>query len=60
MTNRSRGCDLTALKGVAGAAEFAKSTKLSNLFKKFKEIKIIDTSASGLFENKTEDLRNYL
>ena len=60
MTNRSGACDLTAIDGVKMAGVLKLSTKLSNIFKKYKSVIITDTSASGLFEKSTDDLRSLL
>lgn len=59
-TGRSIGCNLTSIKSIANAAMFTMSFSLSALSKKYKDIRIIDTSASGLFEKSTDNLLNLL
>lgn len=55
-TGRASSCDLTSIKGVANAAAFRLNALLSNLAKNTSDIRIIDASASGLYEKKSFNL----
>ena len=52
--------DLTAIKGVKKAGEQRLSTNISNWKKSYKSVKILDQSASGLFESKSQNLLDLL
>jgi len=54
------GTDLTYIGGVGRAGNIAMSSTLSNWTKNYKEIYIIDQSASGLFEKKSCNLLDLL
>ena len=57
----SAGCDLTAIGGVKHAAATGSfSANVSNWTKNYKEVCIIDTTASGLWEKKSENLLDLL
>ena len=59
-TCRTGGCDLTAIGGVAKAAVGTLSSKLSNVSKTYSDFKIVDISASGLYEKKSQNLLELL
>ena len=50
----SGGCDLRPVGGVGKAAVVSISSSLSNWKKKYTDVRIIDQSASGLFEKRSE------
>ena len=52
--------DLTAIGGVASAGVATLSSSLSNWKKNYTEVRIIDQSASGLFETVSENLLDLL
>lgn len=53
-------CDLSPIGGVTKDAKKLISNKVSNWRKNYKDIRIIDTSASGLWEKKSENLLEIL
>lgn len=55
------GCDLTAIGGTGKAAATVNfSSTVSNWSNKYKEVRIIDSSASGLWEIKSQNLLDLL
>lgn len=57
----SRGCDLSAVGGTSrSAATESLSTKISNWKKDYKDVRIIDSSASGLWEKRSCNLLDLL
>ena len=57
----SSGCDFTAVGGAARAAATVNfSASVSNWKKNYKDIRIIDASASGLWEKRSENLLDIL
>ncbi len=56
----NNGCDLSAIGGVSKAAVLTLSSILSNWNKNYKDIRILDMSASGLYQSKTENLLEML
>lgn len=55
------GCDLTAIGGTARAAATVNfSSTISNWSNKYKAVHIIDTSSSGLWETKSQNLLDLL
>ena len=57
----SSGCDLTAIGGGKKAASTVSfSATISNWKKNYKDVRIIDSSASGLWEKKSENLLELL
>ena len=59
-TGRSGTCDLSLLGGSSKAAAYVMSASLENLSKNFKDIRIMETSASGLYASKSKNLLEYL
>jgi CRISPR-associated endonuclease Csn1 len=59
-TGRTQGCDLSSIGGAAHAAAMPMAAKFSGYKGKYKTIRIINVSASGLFESKTKNLLEYL
>lgn len=60
MTGRASGCDLKLIGGAGAAAEYTYSSKLSNWKKQYKDVRIIDISASGLYESRSQNLLELL
>ena len=54
------GCDLTAIKKSKASGVKVQSVKMSNLAKNYKSLCIIDMSASGLYESRSENLLKLL
>ena len=59
-TCKAGGCDLLSIGGVAKAGAIRPSTNLSNWKKRYTCVHIIDTSATGIFEKRSENLLNLL
>ena len=59
-TGRTTGCDLTSIGGVKGAAILTGSTKLSNWKKSYKDVRIVDSSATGLHRKISHNLLELL
>ena len=57
---RANKADLTAIGGVASAGSATLSYSLSNWKKNYTDVRIIDQSASGLFEKSSENLLDLL
>ena len=57
---RAIKADLTAIGGVASAGVAMLSSTLSNWKKNYTDVRIIDQSASGLFEKVSENLLDLL
>lgn len=55
-SGRAGTCDLSLLGGKKAAGAYIFSTKVSAWKKKFHAVHIIDTSASGIFEKKSQNL----
>lgn len=56
MNGKANTCDLTATGGVGKAGNTLLSSSLSNWAKRYSKVRIIDQSASGLFEHSSENL----
>lgn len=56
----SRGVDLAAVGGTGRSGSTTLSSSLSNWAKKYKDVRVIDSSASGLFETRSENLLSWL
>lgn len=50
----SGGCDLTAIGGVKNAAVTTISTNISNWKKNYKDVRLIDSSVTGLWEKQSD------
>jgi CRISPR-associated endonuclease Csn1 len=59
-TGRASGCNLVAIGGASTAARLRKTVKLSPWAKDCKSVCIIDSSASGLFETRSQNLLELL
>ena len=57
---RSGGCDLTLIGGSNKAGAFTISSNLQNMAKKYSDVRIIEMSASGLYESKSKNLLEFL
>ena len=55
-----RGCDLTSIGGLGRTAGTMISSNISNWKKNYSDVRIIDSSASGLWEKKSENLLDLL
>lgn len=53
---RAKSIDLKAINGSANAAIFGLSLSLSNWKKNYADVRIVDASASGLYEDKSDNL----
>lgn len=58
--SRVRVCNLTAIGGSKVAANSPLSACLSNWKKYYRDVRIVDSSASGLYESKTDNLLQLL
>lgn len=58
--NRAPFCNLGNINGAPNAAKCRESLNLTNWTKKYHDVRIIDQSASGLFEAKSENLLDLL
>ena len=56
----TNGCDLQRLGGTPNAATIRLSSSLSNWKKYYTDVRIIDQSASGLFETRSDNLLDLL
>ncbi len=56
----TRGCDLTKIGGSSQSAVTRLSSMLSNWKKVYKDVRIIDTSTSGLWEHRSDNLLELL
>ena len=56
MNGKANTCDLTATGGVGKAGNTLLSSSLSNWANRYSKVRIIDQSASGLFEHSSENL----
>ncbi len=56
----TNGCDLTALGGKPLSGVPTMSSSLSNWTKKYQDVRIVDRSASGLYESRSENLLELL
>lgn len=59
-SGRAEKCDLSELGGSKNAGTYSVSSKLSNWKKKFKDVRIIDVSASGIYEKVSINLMELL
>jgi len=59
-TNRAAVCDMTLVGGVKSTGKLTLSSNVSNWLKKYNDIRIIDRSASGLREERSRNLREFL
>lgn len=55
-----RGCDLTSIGGLGRTAGTMLSSNISNWKKNYADVRIIDSSASGLWEKESENLLDLL
>lgn len=55
-----RGCDLTSIGGLGRTAGTMLSSNISNWKKNYSDVRIIDSSASGLWEKESENLLDLL
>lgn len=60
MNGKKNTCDLSAAGGTPTAGTVTLSSSLSNWRKKYHDVRIIDRSAAGLFENSSENLLELL
>ena len=60
LLGRANKADLTAIGGVTSTGVAALSSSLSNWKKNYTDVRIIDQSASGLFETVSENLLDLL
>lgn len=60
MSGKANTCDLTAAGGASHAGAVALSSSLSNWAKKYKSVRIVDASASGLFSSSGSNLLEWL
>ncbi len=58
-TGRAGGCDLREIGGKENSAKLTMSSKLSN-WKKYNDVRIVDMSASGIYEIKSQNLLELL
>ncbi len=58
--NRISGSDLTAIGGVSKAAVTTLSSALSNWKKKYTDVRLVDMSASGLHQHRSDNLLELL
>ena len=56
----THGCDLSEIGGTGRAATPTMSSSLSNWTKKYQDVRIVDRSASGLYESRSENLLELL
>ena len=59
-TGRSGSCDLTAIGGSKQAGTVRMSANLSNWKKYYSDVRIVDSSAAGLYESKSRNLLELL
>jgi CRISPR-associated endonuclease Csn1 len=59
-TGRTTGCDLSSIGGAERAVAVPMAAKFSGYKGKYKAIRIVNVSASGLFESKSKNLLEYL
>ena len=59
-TGRSGGCDITCIGGAKNAGVVSLSSHISNWKKYFSDVRIIDQSASGLYESQSCNLLELL
>lgn len=55
-----RGCDLTSIGGLGRSAGIMLNSNISNWRKNYSDVRIIDASASGLWEKESENLLDLL
>ena len=55
-----RGCDLTSIGGLGRSAGIMLNSNISNWRKNYSDVRIIDASASGLWEKESENLLELL
>ena len=55
-TNRSGGCNMECLKGKKAEGILVMNANISNWKKNYSDVRIIDRSASGLFEKRSDNL----
>lgn len=59
-TGRTTGCDLRNVGGVEHAAAVPMAAKFSGYKGKYKAVRIVNVSASGLFQSESKNLLEYL
>ena len=60
IAGKAKKCDLKLIGGAPGAGGIALSSKLSNWHGKYHDVRIIDSSASGLFSTQSKNLLSFL
>ena len=59
-TGRAGSCDLSFVGAASRSANLILSAMLKNAYKNYSSVMIVDTSASGLYERKSENLAELL
>lgn len=59
-SGRAGSCDLTLIDGKKSAGVYNINSKLSNWKKKYQDVRIVDISASGIYQKKSENLMELL
>lgn len=59
-TGRTTGCDLRSVGGAEHAAAVPMAAKFSGYTNKYKTVRIVNVSASGLFQSESKNLLEYL
>lgn len=57
---RAEKCDFTLIGGAKNAGTYTISSKLNNMLGKYESVKIVDVSASGIFETRSFNLLDLL
>ena len=60
MGGKINNCDLSIVGGAKKSGSVVRSSKLSNWTKYYQDVRIVDTSASGLFSHSSTNLLNLL
>lgn len=60
ISGKAKKCDLKLIGGAPGAGGIALNSKLSNWCGKYDDVRIIDSSASGLFSTQGKNLLSFL
>lgn len=60
MGGKTNNCDLSIVGGPKTSGNVVRSSKLSNWTKYYQDVRIVDTSASGLFSHSSTNLLNLL
>lgn len=59
-SGRSGNCDLSLIGGSRNAGAYVVSSKLSNWKGKYRDVRIVDVSASGIYQSSSENLLEFL